>query len=451
MLLIVFTFDSTYIIKSIGLQLGKGKIEYFDLIQAVILNKEHEMDEVQRNMYHDLKKLRDAAGDPTLGTQLFQEKDYDQSGYIDREELFFLLDSIGMDTTDELVDEIMAQYDVDGAQQINLPEFLAFLKYMHKDAVQRIMDMTESRAMISPQSPDVHYIPPKEGTLHVEMIDGVQKKDSYSKLNGCDENNVKVLVSAVMNLGARDIKLRYNEAMSLYKSMYAEGAPPMNTLAQIALRVDNPADAKRLIFRVTKGEKTGLNMLRNILESSFRPVIGLWNGYYVLDFSKEYDGICFDILLQHNESINASRIAACERILKAANVPTGKDSLKSNLGDTSQYGTWSCFRNVYYNGRPIEVVSSNFRPLPKSGKISFDFSSTARPHSLNDGTVIISDKRLIKILSNLFLLPMDAVPPAIAKLYHLEHELKNGLSNLGKWVNDNIKHKASVSFIFDVL
>ncbi|RYH14423.1 hypothetical protein EON65_33650 [archaeon] len=44
------------------------------------------------------------------------------------------------------------------------------------------------------------------------------------------------------------------------------------------------------------------------------------------------------------------------------------------VGDLSQKGNWSSFRNELFNGKPVVLGPSFACPMPRSGKLEFDFS-----------------------------------------------------------------------------
>ena len=75
-------------------------------------------------------------------------------------------------------------------------------------------------------------------------------------------------------------------------------------------------------------------------------------------------------------------------------------------GDTSQNGNWSSFRNGTFNGKRNVITPESFRSMPRSGKMTFDYCSTARP-VINEEMIVLSDYRCIRIMTNLFLLPVS--------------------------------------------
>lgn len=61
----------------------------------------------------------------------------------------------------------------------------------------------------------------------------------------------------------------------------------------------------------------------------------------------------------------------------------------------SQHQNWCCFRNEIFNNNPIKLTPQLFTPMPKSGRLSFDFSGGIRPV---EQPQTISDKKFLKAL-----------------------------------------------------
>ena len=114
-------------------------------------------------------------------------------------------------------------------------------------------------------------------------------------------------------------------------------------------------------------------------------MLGSFNGFYTLDLSKEMHRQCLAKLLEQSQTMNHKRKS--NSIIGFAKV-----------GDVSQHGNWSSFRNEHYNGEAIEITPTKFTPIPHSGILEFDFSGGNRP---TGGELVLSDKRLCKVLDNI--------------------------------------------------
>lgn len=122
---------STYIFVSSEYEASKGVKQDLGLKQATLKEDAQFFDDRQRSIIAGLQKMKDAAGNRERGIQLFHDADADGGGTIDAEELTDLLTGVGMDVTEDMIDDIMMVYDLEGAGSIQMPEFLAFLKVIH--------------------------------------------------------------------------------------------------------------------------------------------------------------------------------------------------------------------------------------------------------------------------------------------------------------------------------
>lgn len=195
-------------------------------------------------------------------------------------------------------------------------------------------------------------------------------------------------------------KLRMDEAYRLYQTLYKELGDTAECLAQILPMMMSPTEARQLVSKTTHDERLKLNRVKAKLGVTLRPMYGAFNGYYCLDLKKELHRICFSRLLEQSQTSNASR--AAQSIVGHGRV-----------GDLSQHGNWTSFRNEHLNGKPIIIVVSDFNPIPHKGILEFDFSDISRP----DGTELkMTDKRLCKVLSNICLLDSEKTTDALNQM-----------------------------------
>ena len=70
------------------------------------------------------------------------------------------------------------------------------------------------------------------------------------------------------------------------------------------------------------------------------------------------------------------------------------------IGDTSQKGNWSCFRNEYLNSStPFSLNSkTTSADIPHRGILEFDFTSSQRPEHLPGYCQAFQAKRLFAVL-----------------------------------------------------
>jgi len=110
-------------------------------------------------------------------------------------------------------------------------------------------------------------------------------------------------------------------------------------LARLLPRVALPIDAKSFVNTYVGKDALAMKHLKQAMGTSFQPMLGLFSGYYCLDLVKLCDRTCLGRLLQRNSAAVMHR--------------QGK-----GLGDTSQSGNWTCFRNILRDG----VGVSNLDP-----------------------------------------------------------------------------------------
>lgn len=86
-------------------------------------------------------------------------------------------------------------------------------------------------------------------------------------------------------------------------------------------------------------------------------MLGSCDGFYILDLSNKMDKFCLNRLLEISMTVSFVR---------------GKKRDKLGfqvLGDCSQNGNWSCFRNEMFNGRPVVVNTDFATPMKRSGRL----------------------------------------------------------------------------------
>lgn len=150
--------------------------------------------------------------------------------------------------------------------------------------------------------------------------------------------------------------------------------------------------------------------LKQRLGTSLLPLIGIYSGYYHLDLSFATDRVCLKKLIERS-------VRNCD------------DRMRKKLGDTSQNGNWTCFRNEYHPDNPdARIIPKYFYPLPEKAKLEFDFINIARPDvSVNRA---IGDDVIVDMCLMARLLDEDKVEWALARLNeHAAGLRKASLSN----------------------
>lgn len=132
--------------------------------------------------------------------------------------------------------------------------------------------------------------------------------------------------------------------------------------------------------------------------------IGCMDGFYSLDLSNQMDKFCFNKLLEMGMTIAYRRA-------KKSRLGYG------TLGDCSQKGNWSAFRNEIFNGKPVVVTTDFASPMPKSGRLEFDFVSEQR---VGKDDFILNDVRLTNMLVRVFQILPDERDYVLNKLRRIK-------------------------------
>lgn len=404
-LLHVAATHNSFIISSAIYEASKGSSQPLKLVQSVAHDRETFFDEDQKKNIAGLRLVVLAASNTQLAHKLFFEADADLSGKLDKDELQEVLNKIGFVIEEDRLHDIMAVFDVDGEGTIELPEFMSLLKSQQREANLRIRDLTEYPIMALAGALDKKFIPPRTGILHVKLIDGFVQKKKFYTISSIDQkyayNMAKGMGDVSMVTEAvKHTKVRYDEAYSIYKSVYSELRDKAGTLIKVLPLMTNPSDARQLVTKVTNDSRVELTRIKLSFGVTFRPMLGSFNGYYCLDLSKELHRICLSKLLLESQTLNSRRSAL-------SIMSPGK------VGDTSQTGNWSCFRNEVFNGKRIVTNPKKFTPMPQTGILEFDFSGAPRP---TGGELKLSDRRLCKALQNICLLKASKQEAAVERL-----------------------------------
>ena len=137
------------------------------------------------------------------------------------------------------------------------------------------------------------------------------------------------------------------------------------------------------------------------------------------------------------------------RVEQFAQSPTGGPG---RIGDTSQKGNWSCFRNEIMNSNtPFSIGPKTVADeIPSRGILEFDFSSSQRPEQISAGyrrrshyqnqrpqkLQAFRTKRLFAVLSNCKLMSYSDKPEALRYL----HKCREDCNRIIKVISSNYFH-----------
>jgi hypothetical protein len=421
-LLQIVAIHRTYIFSRVQYERGNGK-KQLKLVQGISRDNETYFDDHQKHVIKGLRLIQEAAENVELGRRLFREADRDNSGELDKDELRTVLNRMGFDKMDhEKMEDLMAVFDIDGAGTIVEEEFIQLLRSQAREANMRVEEMIAYPIMALASSPSVKYVPPRKGILRMNVIDGFVRKDNHKVISATDQKYALSMANSMgsiehMDAVIKNTKLRLNEGVDLYKKYHLETGDMASALSKILPQMVFSSEARHLMSKITKDDRVKISQVKRKVGVALKPILGMYNGYYVLDMKKELDRLCLSLLLEQSGSVNNKMRARDEEVFG-----------NSVIGDTSQKGNWTSFRNERFNGAPFTITISEFTPMKKEGILEFDFSGGSRP----DGSeMAISDRRLLKVLRNLALLSKEQMGVADAKLKKWRNMARNGEKEVG--------------------
>lgn len=374
-----------------------------ELVPAVSYEKMEHFTATQRKTYESLLKIEAASSDIKEAVRLFQETDEDGSGELDKDEIENLLKKMGLDITQERLDEIFYLYDVDGGGTVELAEFLTFLRTQAVEAKARAHDLASAPIFVPKDQNHLRkYKPPLTGVLRMKVIDAFVQKLVFRTMSSADKDCIKHVASNVKESalmifhGIENAKLRLDEAISLFKTLILDMNDPIALACKLLPQIASANDARQFINNALGGNRIEMLKLKRAMGFALKPILGHPNGYYILDMTKHMDRICLNKLIEISKNVNTIRKNKCAL---APNVGI--------TGDYSQLGNWSCFRNEMLNSKPVTIDAEFATPLPRAGRVEFDFIGTTRPPK---DALVANDQRVLKILLSHYLLEENEVP-----------------------------------------
>jgi hypothetical protein len=207
-----------------------------------------------------------------------------------------------------------------------------------------------------------------------------------------------------------------DEGLQVAQRMLEDCPDKVKAIKKLVLQMNDTNDARNLITSLLENDRTEMLRLKRDFGASLRPILGNPNGYYILDLAKEMDRMCLEKLLEISTTAGNKR-------MEASKIGYGR------VGDLSQKGNWSSFRNELLDNEPVTLSPAFAQPIPTSGKLQFDFSGAGRP---TRDSLPVSDIRVVKILMNNGLLHPNDCPVALYKLSVLESAAEKTLGCAGR-------------------
>lgn len=315
------------------------------------------------------------------------------------------LDSLGLQLDSKELVTIMKSFDDSRSNTMEYEEFLGFVKMLGADAEHKMHDLTTNTYCVLASAPNKRYIPPTVGkvTLTVSMsyeknefsTCGITEAQVMRAIHASKSSMIAgTMLSHVVGMG----NFRFAEAVLLLNAIALEIGQTAKTLGRLLPHVVSPTDAIQLINLYAGRDVKKYTLLEEIVgKHLLRVILGHYDGFYHLNMESLSDQLCMDRLLGVSQDMKLHR-------------------KKNDLGDTSQHGNGSCFRNEHiitgYGEKSVTiknfVVSKEyFTPMPTDVRIEFDFSSGVRPDPTM--STACNDLSIVGLIDHLGLLqdPLD--------------------------------------------
>ena len=330
-----------------------------------------------------------------------------------REELAELLKYFGIQNTADTVSQLLSLYDLDGSGVIEEAEFVGFLEEVQRSA-EKSKQWEEEHRTVALAGTTVAYMPPDHGKIDIEVVlDKPMNDFMRSVSHGSVDKVLKASKNAsdsstIIDYALSNMTLTVEDALSFYRIMLKEAGDKMKVLLRLLPRMASPLDARQLMASTTYNEVKDKLLLQEALEPLYRPLVGLYNGYYQLDLNEELDVQCFERLKMVNEETSAAR-------------------RRKGLGDISQFGNWSCFRNVVADGK-VFTGKERIEDVHAGSKVQFDFVCMKEAGISSSS---ISDVRFVNVLYALGLVSLTEKPAVLAQIDRMDTEGREASHGLG--------------------
>eukprot|EP00981_Chlorochromonas_danica_P002470 scaffold474_cov169-Ochromonas_danica.AAC.5 len=357
---------------------------------------------------------------------------------ITQSRLLQVLQSLQMNPAKEILQQINLTLDPNRLGVLGLDGLVEYITSKAQTAKLRIWQMQHKpqcalrllmradgpSSKLIPANPDeklVAYLPPQSGYVRVRVVESYDSGDEKKvppytltatkcaqviKIANMSTNPVLLLTYAI-----ESTKLHLEEGQKLYQQIFQKSDDPTPLLGKLLMHMLTSDDAMRMIACFVGGDIVKIRRLKQRLGAAYYPVIGIYSGFYCLDLSDGLDRLCMKILIEKSVRSTQARH-------------------RKGLWDTSQNGQWSCFRNDYSPDNSIPSISFKYLfPIPRKGKIEFDFVSIERPDiSLCQP---VCDDRIVECLLLSRLLSQDKVEWANQRLRSYESAIRRSLLTNG--------------------
>lgn len=102
------------------------------------------------------------------------------------------------------------------------------------------------------------YIPPREGTLFLSVVDAFARKPIFRVISSCDRDYINEVAEQtgetiqMTSFGVKSYKIRLDEALNLAGTMLRETRNTVGVVAKLLPQTSNSEDARALVKKVNK-------------------------------------------------------------------------------------------------------------------------------------------------------------------------------------------------------
>lgn len=354
---------------------------------------------------------------------VFQMIDVDKSGKIDAEEMEEAFKMLGIAQYEQKeIAAAIATYDISGDGEIEESEFVEFMKDSLLEKIQLQVCSPSAVAtvvgketrgggtgggelsgnsLVTLLDTATHkaWIVPEDGRLEIEFIyerEAFASNEEAHRQCKISQLGIEQLIRNITHHASSkseqdelfyvaihdsEIKFTASQAYQMLEAcgwMKPPGAKKVEMIAMMLPQMLTAKEAQILVSRTLTIKQRC--RLKAELGSAYSVVLGNPTAHYSFDLAKPKDRIALNKIAE---------VAQSEKLFS---------KFKSGRADTSQHGNWENFRNEELDGQKVVVTNAFFLVLPRRGKLSFDYVSTARPKR---GTTPMSARRFEQLINEL--------------------------------------------------
>lgn len=370
---------------------------------------------------------------------------------IDATKIDALLNAIDLGYETWLKKMLFLMYNIDDSGLIEESELLEFT-HLRIDEYMREWEevVVNSTGLYFCMNSGIKYELPDSGTFECSISRPIVKQQAIALLPGSVLLTSKTLdtifssfkladnASIMIDYILGNCQVRYAEAKRLYVVMNKESGDPILTLKKIIPRMSTVTDTRLLVIYALKCDfKSKLLLKKSMGPNLYRVSLGLYTGFYSLNLKVANDHCSLEMLF--NVSLYAKKLRT-----------------EMDLGDTSQDGSGSGFRNCFLNGQPIQINEEFVKKLPQKGKLEFDYVSYVN-YSINRREQSISCDKFLSIMNKLELsdapirskddfdriIENSAYGKSFEDVSYSQCDL---IYRFQRWCEENIAHRETILF-----